>query len=100
MAKRPAEAEMAPAPTAPTMSVHLANALVTAAPMSEAELRCVISHCIALEAMLRVSGPRFAIMRGQVVTMHNDAVRRLRGERAAARRRAIEDDDEPLLEIA
>lgn len=102
MAKRPHTAEAAPAePAAPMMSVHLANALLTGAPVSEAEMRCVIEHAKALHAMLVVSGPRFANAARDAIDLHNRAVRRLKGMREEAwRKRALLDDDEPLLEIA
>lgn len=85
------------APEKPVMSVQLANALVTSAPMTVAELHCTREHFYALLRMFDISGPLFSPMRRQALDMHNRAVRRLNGIREEARRRA--EDDERILEI-
>lgn len=81
----------------PEMSVRLANALVTAAPMSLAEMHCCREHFRAMIGLLDRSGPMFSPMRRQAVDMHNRAVRRLNGIREEERRRA--EDEDRILEI-
>lgn len=110
MSKRPVKAaavapheEVIPTarPATPSMSVHLSNALLTGAPISEAEMRCIIEHAKALHALLIVSGPRFSNAARDAIDLHNRAIRRLRGMREEAwKQRAALDDDERLLEIA
>lgn len=86
---------------APKMSVLLANALVTGAPMTEPELHCVIDHMRQLRALAVVSGPRLVNAVQAAVDLHNRAVRRLRGMREEAHtKRGWMEEDERLLEIA
>lgn len=82
----------------PVMSVPLSNSLLTAAPMSRAELECCRAHYRTLLDMLTVSGPIFSGQRRVAIDMHNKAVRRLNGIREDERRRAMEDED-VILEI-
>jgi hypothetical protein len=84
-------------PIRPDMSVQLANALVTSAPMTLAELHCCKDHYLSLLKLLDRSGPIFSSMRRQVVDMHNKAVRRLNGIKEEVRRRA--EDEDRILEI-
>ncbi|HEX3587763.1 MAG TPA: hypothetical protein VH024_17320 [Candidatus Angelobacter sp.] len=86
--------------TAPVrMSVQLANALVTSAPLSVEEMHVMRVHFIALVALLDVSGPMFSSMRRQAVDMHNKVVRRINGVADEVRRRALMEDPDRLLEI-
>jgi hypothetical protein len=80
------------------IGAETANALVTEAPLTTAELTLLAAHYRALAALCEASGPRFSNARRDAVDMHNRAIRRLRGIRDEARRRALEHEDE-LLEI-
>jgi len=65
-------------PKSLVMSVQIANALVTGAPLGEDALRLAMAHYSELERVLSVSGPRFSNARADAVNLHNMAVRRLR----------------------
>src|SRR5271157_2412769 len=75
-------------PTEP-MNTRLANALVTEAPMSRAQLEMVRAHFAELARMMLISGPAFSPMRRNAIDMHNRAVDRINGimERNEAKRR-------------
>lgn len=75
------------------------NALITEAPLTPAELDGLRLHFAGLVATLEVSGPRFSNARRDAVDMHNRVVRRLRGIRDEAIRRATMAEDDALLEI-
>lgn len=76
------------------------NALVTNAPLTTEELTGLRAHFLALAGSLTVSGPRFTNARRDAVDMHNRAVRRMRGLKEEAVRRAALAEDMELLEIA
>src|SRR5580658_6322192 len=94
---RPEQGERAPVteaePYGPTepMNVRLANALVTQAPMTRAQLETVRAHFKLLAHMCIQSGPGFSPMRREAVNMHNKAVDRINGviERNEAKRREL-----------
>ena len=65
-------------PAASSMNVQTANALVTGAPLEEAQLRIAMAHFVALEKLLSLSGPRFSNARSEAANMHNVAVRRIK----------------------
>lgn len=75
------------------------NALVTNAPLTTEELTALRAHFLALSASLVISGPRFTNARRDGVDMHNRAVRRMRGLKEEAQRRAALAEDAELLEI-
>lgn len=81
------------------ISAETANALVTEAPLTTDELMLYREHYAALVVLLACSGPRFSSARRDAADMHNRAVRRLRGIRDEARRRATMQDEDQLLEI-
>lgn len=72
LAEEQTEAAAAPAPPE-TMNTSIANALVTRAPLTAAQIQCAIDHYAALEALLRISGPRFANHRRDAASFHNIA---------------------------
>jgi hypothetical protein len=90
-----------PEPVGPPepMSVRLANALVTQAPMTMTQLDTVRLFYEHLAAMLLAAGPTFSPTRAQAVILHNTAVRRINGWRDDIRRRAREEEEAKLLEI-
>lgn len=63
-------AEIAP----PTMSVTIANALQTRAPLTREQIECAIAHYRGVEALLRVSGPWFTNCRRDAAKWHNMAI--------------------------
>lgn len=75
------------------------NALVTEAPLTNAELDLLRLHFADLEQMLVRSGPKFSNARQDAVNMHNRAVRRMRGIRDEIARRAALAEDDSLMEI-
>lgn len=75
------------------------NALITEAPLTRPELSNLMAHFASLAGMMEISGPRFSNPRRDAVDMHNRAVRRLRGIRDEARRRAALAEEESLMEI-
>ena len=81
------------------VGAELANALVTEAPLSQAELHALREHFRDLESRCVISGPRFSNARRDAIDMHNRAVRRLRGIRDEIKRRAAMAEDDDLLEI-
>lgn len=81
------------------VGAEIANALLTEAPLTSAELDALRTHYASLAALCEVSGPRFSNPRRDAVDMHNRAVRRMRGIRDEARRRATLEDEQDLLEI-
>lgn len=81
------------------VGAETANALITEAPLSVPELTVLREHFAALAALCSESGPRFANARRDAVDMHNRAVRRLRGIRDEARRRATLAEEDDLMEI-
>ncbi len=83
----------------PVMNVFLANALITGAPLTTEELACMRTHFVELVRLLAMSGPRFVNARNDAVRLHNSVIARIKGEREALRRRALEDEPE-LMEIA
>ncbi len=88
-----------PAPVIRPVGADTCNALITEAPLSNAELELLRIHFAGLEQMLVNSGPRFSNARRDAVDMHNRAVRRMRGIRDEARRRAALEDEPELMEI-
>jgi hypothetical protein len=88
-----------PTHTGRPISAETANALVTEAPLTNAELDLLRTHFAALFKILEVSGPRFSNARRDAANMHDRAVRRLRGIRDEAKRRAAMQDEDELLEI-
>lgn len=103
--KRPQKSETERAPYVPPVPVvrpvgaDTCNALITEAPLSNAELDLLRLHFATLEQMLVNSGPRFSNARRDCVDMHNRAVRRIRGIRDEARRKATIQEDDALMEI-
>lgn len=85
----------------PGMTVQMANALITKAPLSDASLHIARKHFRQLEAMLRISGPRMANARGLSADLHNAAVQRLKESAAAQRRNEVlqAERDADLVEI-
>lgn len=81
------------------VGAELANALITEAALTVPELQALQSHFRALHEACDISGPRFSNARRDAVDMHNRAVRRLRGIRDEAKRRAALAEEEELLEI-
>ena len=81
------------------VSAETANALVTEAPLTNDELNLLREHFSGLHGLLTHSGPRFSNARRDAADMHNRAVRRLRGIRDEARRRAALEHDDELMEI-
>lgn len=75
------------------------NALITEAPLTNAELDLLRLHFAGLEQMLVRSGPKFSNARQDAVGMHNRAVRRMRGIRDEIARRAALAENEELMEI-
>lgn len=75
------------------------NAIITEAPLTNAELDGLRAHFASLVASLEISGPRFSNARRDAVDLHNRVVRRLRGIRDEARRRATLAEDEDMMEI-
>jgi hypothetical protein len=75
------------------------NALVTEAPLTTAELTLLMTHFRALYDTLQISGPRFTTAGRDAVDMHNRTVRRLKGIRDEAKRRALVQEDSDLIEI-
>ena len=66
-------------PRAPmVMGTDIANAIVTRAPLTLAQLHCALDHYAELEAMLRRSGPRFTNCRRDAADMHNKTLELLR----------------------
>lgn len=86
-------------PEARPVGAEISNALITEAPLTTEELQALRTHFATLAATLEVSGPRFANPRRDAIDMHNRAVRRLKGVRDEARRRAALVEEEDLLEI-
>ena len=84
-------AREAAAPRPPTMGVEIANAIVVNAPLTKAQVECALEHYAQLEAMLRVSGPRFANHRRDAAEYHNKALARLREIELAEDQRAGDD---------
>ena len=82
------------------MTVQIANALQTGAPLAMDDLACARDHYRLLADMLLVSGPLFASMRGEAVKRHNQAVQRIREDRERERARAQAERDADLVEIA
>jgi hypothetical protein len=81
------------------VGAETANALLTEAPLTTTELDALRTHYAALADMCEVSGPRFSNPRRDAVDMHNRAVRRMKGIRDEARRRATMAEEDDLLEI-
>jgi hypothetical protein len=81
------------------VGAEMANALVTEAPLTTAELTLLMTHFRALYDALQISGPRFTQSSRDAVDMHNRAVRRLKGIRDEAKRREMERKDDDLMEI-
>jgi hypothetical protein len=75
------------------------NALITEAPLQQIELEALRTHFLALSDLCGMSGPRFSAPRRDAIDMHNRVVRRLRGIRDEARRRATMQEDDELLEL-
>lgn len=99
-AKAASEQPIAPrGPVVRPVGADTCNALITEAPLSNEELDLLRLHFAGLEQMLLKSGPRFSNPRQTAVDFHNRAVRRLRGIRDEAKRRAALAEDEELLEI-
>lgn len=99
--QRPPTTEAEPfGPTEP-MNVRLANALVTEAPMTRAQLDMVLAHFEELARMMLISGPAFSPMRRAAVDMRNKAALRINGimDRNEARRREREMEEQRLLII-
>ena len=88
-----------PVPIVRPVGANTCNALVTEAPLTNAELDLLRLHFAGLEQMLVNSGPRFSNARQAAVEFHNRAVRRLLGIRAEIKRREAMQEDENLLEI-
>ena len=92
--------EITPLPyTGRPIGADICNALITDAPLTTAELNLLREHFSTLERLCVISGPRFGPPRQIAVDFHNRAVRRLKGIKEEARRRAM-DDEEGLLEIS
>ena len=87
-------------PTIRPIGAELCNTLITEAPALNKELDALRLHFRDLEAVLRVSGPRFAGARRDAIDMHNRAVRRMKGIRDEIRRRETLQVDEDLMEIS
>ena len=81
------------------VGAETANALITEAPLTTEELELLRDHYAKLTALCETAGPRFSIPRRDAVDMHNRAVRRMRGIRDEAKRRAALEEEEQLLEI-
>ena len=82
------------------VGAETANALVTKAPLTTAELTLLMAHFRALYDALQISGPRFTQAGRGAVDMHNRSVRRLKGIRDEAKRREQERKDDDLVEIS
>lgn len=76
------------------------NALITDAPLTQDELHTLRLHFAGLERLCVISGPRFGQARQIAVEFHNRCVRRIRGIKEEAKRRAALEEDEELLEIS
>lgn len=81
------------------IGAELCNVLITEAPATTDELHALREHFLSLHQALTVSGPRFSNPARDAVDMHNRAVRRLKGIKDEARRRAALEVDPELLEI-
>lgn len=83
------------------MVVQTANALITGAPISDEQIAAAREHFAGLEAVLSVSGPRFANARAEAANLHNVAVKRAREMAHERRQRALlqADRDAGLVEI-
>ena len=86
--------------TARPIGAETCNALITEAPLSTAELHALKDHFAALHTACVISGPRFTNATRDSTDMHNRAVRRLRGIRDEAKRRAALQEDDDLMDIA
>ena len=78
------------------MGVDIANALVTNAPLTQAQVECALRHYGALEALLRISGPRFTNHRRDAAEYHNKALDRLRAIEATPIEREPADRRMPI----
>lgn len=76
------------------------NALITEAPLTQDELHTLRVHFAALERLCVISGPRFGPARAIAVEFHNRCVRRIKGLKEEAKRRAALAEDEDLMEIS
>ena len=87
---------------APTMDVQTANALVTGAPIVEAQLWAAREHFRQLAELLTRSGPRFANAHRDAVNSHNPCVRRLKEsqEDALVRERRARERAAGLTELS
>lgn len=108
MARIPTEAmapKKPPAPVATTeprpvqMTVQIANAILTHAPLNKEQLDCARAHYKLLAELTIAAGPRFANARRDAIDMHNRVVRWINGAKEEERRRKMVDDEERLLEI-
>jgi len=81
------------------MTVKIANALVTGAPLSIEDLEMSRGHYLSLAEQLLVSGPAFSASRLEAIKRHNVCVRRLREGREQERARAQAAADADLVEI-
>jgi len=107
MARVPSSAMDSPKPPAPLpasgapvqMTVYIANAILTHAPLTAAQLECSRVYYKALAEMLIQGGPRFANARRDAIDMHNRVVRWIRGAREEEARRKTVVEEETLLEI-
>jgi len=82
------------------IGAELCNVLITEAPATNEELDALRLHFRDLESALRISGPRFSGPRRDAIDMHNRAVRRMKGIRDEARRRAALEEESELIEIS
>lgn len=87
------------APLPRPIGAEICNAIVTNAPLTGDELTTLLAHFRALADTCAISGPRFSNARRDAIDMHNRIIRRIRGEREEAARRAALDVEDPLLEI-
>ena len=81
------------------IGAETANALVTNSPLTTEELDALRQHFAGLHRSLSISGPRFTNALRDASDMHNRTVRRIKGLREEAARRAALAEDDELLEI-
>lgn len=89
-----------PSYTGRPVGADTCNALITEAPLTQDELHALRVHFAALERLCVISGPRFGPARQVAVEFHNRCVRRIKGLKEEAKRRAAMEEEPELLEIS
>lgn len=72
------EARKQAVPKPVTMSTEIANFLVVRGPLSREQIEVALNHYEKVEALLRISGPRFVNARRDTAEFYNKALERLR----------------------